>query len=94
MKPETGSNAVSGSSPRRNSSGESHVTGQSDPKKWFDLSNSNAPAAFDHATMDGAYTAHLKMWLLSLADWHLYSRPSLLSETVRLIQRRNAAACS
>ncbi|KAK2607991.1 hypothetical protein N8I77_006629 [Diaporthe amygdali] len=52
MKPETGSNAVSGSSPRRNSSGESHVTGQSDPKKWFDLSNSNAPAAFDHATMD------------------------------------------
>ncbi|KAI3401133.1 hypothetical protein diail_279 [Diaporthe ilicicola] len=52
MKPETGSNAVSGSSPRRNSSGESHDTGQSDPKRWFDRSNRNAPAAFDHATMD------------------------------------------
>ncbi|KAG8162099.1 hypothetical protein KVR01_007864 [Diaporthe batatas] len=52
MRPETGSNAVSGSSPRRNSSGESHDTGQSDPKRWFDLSNKNAPAAFDHATMD------------------------------------------
>ncbi|KAG5949617.1 hypothetical protein E4U53_005820 [Claviceps sorghi] len=40
------------SSPRRNSSGDSHETGQSDPKKWFDQSNENPTATFDHATMD------------------------------------------
>ncbi|ROW07388.1 hypothetical protein VMCG_03870 [Cytospora schulzeri] len=52
MKPPTGSNVSPGSPPRRDSSGESHITGQSDPKNWFDRSNQNAPAAFDHATMD------------------------------------------
>ncbi|KAI0143650.1 frequency clock protein [Xylariaceae sp. FL1272] len=31
-------------SPRRNSSGESNKTGRSDPKKWFDQSNTNAVA--------------------------------------------------
>ncbi|EFY91968.1 Frequency clock protein [Metarhizium acridum CQMa 102] len=40
------------SSPRRNSSGESHETGQSDPKKWFDLSNQNPTATFDNNAMD------------------------------------------
>ncbi|KAG5983578.1 hypothetical protein E4U55_007820 [Claviceps digitariae] len=40
------------SSPRRNSSGDSHETGQSDPKKWFDQSNENPTATFDHTTMD------------------------------------------
>ncbi|GAB0132091.1 hypothetical protein EsDP_00000539 [Epichloe bromicola] len=39
-------------STRRNSSGESHATGQSDPIKWFDQSNENPTATFDHATMD------------------------------------------
>ncbi|KAK2595547.1 hypothetical protein QQS21_006721 [Conoideocrella luteorostrata] len=39
-------------SPRRNSSGESHQTGQSDPKKWFDQSNENPIATFDNGTMD------------------------------------------
>lgn len=68
MRPETGSNAVSGSSPRRNSSGESHVTGQSDPKRWFDLSNKNAPAAFDHATMDGANSPSVESEALNQAD--------------------------
>lgn len=41
------------SSPRRNSSGESYDTGTSDPKRWFDRSNRNPPAAFDHTSMDG-----------------------------------------
>ncbi|GJN71462.1 hypothetical protein PLICBS_005527 [Purpureocillium lilacinum] len=40
------------SSPRRNSSGDSHETGQSDPKKWFDQSNENPTATFDNNTMD------------------------------------------
>ncbi|KAJ6441029.1 frequency clock protein-like protein [Purpureocillium lavendulum] len=40
------------SSPRRNSSGDSHETGQSDPKKWFDQSNENPSATFDNNTMD------------------------------------------
>ncbi|CAM1504036.1 Fc.00g016270.m01.CDS01 [Cosmosporella sp. VM-42] len=40
------------SSPRRNSSGESHDTGQSDPKKWFDRSNENPMATFDNGAMD------------------------------------------
>lgn len=37
------------SSPRRNSSGESHHTGQSDPKKWFDQSNENPIATYNGA---------------------------------------------
>ncbi|KAK3321564.1 frequency clock protein [Apodospora peruviana] len=40
------------SSPRRNSSGESHVTTHSDPKKWFDRSNRNATGNFDAGSMD------------------------------------------
>lgn len=39
------------STPRRNSSGESHVTGNSDPKTWFDQSNEN-PRTFDSHAMD------------------------------------------
>lgn len=38
-------------SPRRGSSGESHVTGQSEPKRWFDRSNHN-PATFEASSMD------------------------------------------
>lgn len=52
MRPEPASNADPGSSARRNSSGDSHVTGHSDPKNWFDLSNRNAPTAFDSTSMD------------------------------------------
>ncbi|KAF4983224.1 hypothetical protein FDECE_17350 [Fusarium decemcellulare] len=40
------------SPPRRNSSGDSHETGQSDPKKWFDHSNQNPTATFDNNVMD------------------------------------------
>ncbi|RMJ11715.1 hypothetical protein CDV36_008625 [Fusarium kuroshium] len=39
-------------SPRRNSSGDSHETGQSDPKTWFDHSNQNPTATFDNNIMD------------------------------------------
>ncbi|KAF4957720.1 hypothetical protein FGADI_2959 [Fusarium gaditjirri] len=39
-------------SPRRNSSGESHETGQSDPNTWFDQSNQNPTATFDSNVMD------------------------------------------
>ncbi|KAF6825517.1 frequency clock protein [Colletotrichum plurivorum] len=39
----------SSSSPRRHSSGESHNTGPSDPKKWFDQNNENPAAAFSNA---------------------------------------------
>ncbi|KAG6118565.1 hypothetical protein E4U14_006678 [Claviceps sp. LM454 group G7] len=40
------------SSPRRDSSGDSNETGQSDPNNWFDQSNENPTADFDNATMD------------------------------------------
>ncbi len=43
-------------SPRRNSSGDSHKTGQSDPKKWFDRSNENPTATFDSNVMEGMHT--------------------------------------
>ncbi|PFH61881.1 hypothetical protein XA68_16009 [Ophiocordyceps unilateralis] len=43
---------MASSSSRRNSSGDSHATGQSDPKKWFDLSNQNPTATFDNNVMD------------------------------------------
>ncbi|KAF4126158.1 Frequency clock protein [Geosmithia morbida] len=36
----------------RNSSGESHDTGQSDPTAWFDQSNKNPTATFDSHAMD------------------------------------------
>ncbi|KAJ4421134.1 hypothetical protein N0V82_003898 [Gnomoniopsis sp. IMI 355080] len=55
MRPEPVSNGDPGTSPRRNSSGESQLTGQSDPKKWFDRSNRNPPAAFDQGSMDDDY---------------------------------------
>ncbi|KAM4056558.1 frequency clock protein [Hirsutella rhossiliensis] len=48
--PANSSNVMS--SPRRNSSGESHETGHSDPKKWFDQSNQNPTAIFDNTIMD------------------------------------------
>ncbi|KAH7322803.1 frequency clock protein [Stachybotrys elegans] len=40
------------SSPRRNSSGDSHETGHSDPKRWFDQSNENPKATVDRPNMD------------------------------------------
>ncbi|KAF4449750.1 putative period clock protein FRQ [Fusarium austroafricanum] len=40
------------SSPRRNSSGDSHETGQSDPKTWFEQSNQNPTATFDSNVME------------------------------------------
>jgi hypothetical protein len=40
------------SSPRRNSSGDSHETTQSDPKQWFDRNNENATATFDNTLME------------------------------------------
>ncbi|KAF5965043.1 putative period clock protein FRQ [Fusarium bulbicola] len=39
-------------SPRRNSSGDSHETGQSDPNTWFDQSNQNPTATFDTNVME------------------------------------------
>ncbi|KAL7962126.1 frequency clock protein [Trichoderma compactum] len=39
-------------SPRRASAGESHETGQSDAKKWFNQSNQNPTATFDSNAMD------------------------------------------
>lgn len=53
MRPEPASNGDTATSPRRNSSGESQITGQSDPKNWFDRSNRNPPAVFDQGSMDG-----------------------------------------
>lgn len=50
--PANNSNSNTDSSPRRNSSGESHDTGRSDPKKWFDKSNQNPTATFDNNVMD------------------------------------------
>ncbi|KAF7541557.1 hypothetical protein G7Z17_g11926 [Cylindrodendrum hubeiense] len=38
--------------PRRISSSESHDTGPSDPKNWFDQSNENPTATFDNTAMD------------------------------------------
>ncbi|KAM0561758.1 hypothetical protein ACHAPJ_002927 [Fusarium lateritium] len=43
---------ASTSSPRRNSSGDSHETGQSDPNTWFDQSNQNPTATFDSNVME------------------------------------------
>ncbi|KAF4979846.1 hypothetical protein FZEAL_4012 [Fusarium zealandicum] len=40
------------SPPRRNSSGDSHATGQSDPNKWFEHSNQNPTATYDNNVMD------------------------------------------
>lgn len=51
------------SSPRRNSSGDSHETGQSDPKKWFDRSNQNPTATFDSNVMDGAFFSWPAGWV-------------------------------
>jgi len=39
-------------SPRRNSSGDSNETGQSDPNTWFDQSNQNPTATFDSNVME------------------------------------------
>ncbi|KAM0262475.1 hypothetical protein ACHAQJ_001729 [Trichoderma viride] len=50
--PPNQSNDEALSSPRRNSSGESHETGQSDAKKWFNQSNQNPTATFDSNAMD------------------------------------------
>ncbi|UZP42029.1 hypothetical protein NXS19_009845 [Fusarium pseudograminearum] len=39
-------------SPRRNSSGDSNETGQSDPNTWFDQSNQNPTATYDSNVME------------------------------------------
>jgi hypothetical protein len=44
--------ATTTSAPRRNSSGDSHQTGQSDPNIWFDQSNENPTATFDSNVME------------------------------------------
>ncbi|KAJ3454632.1 hypothetical protein MRS44_013232 [Fusarium solani] len=41
-----------GASPRRNSSSNSHGTGQSDPQKWFDHSNQNPTATIGNNPID------------------------------------------
>ena len=41
---------------RRNSSGDSHDTGNSDAKKWFDQSNRNPSATFGGQAMEGETT--------------------------------------
>lgn len=50
--PPNQSNGEHSSSPRRNSSGESNETGQSDANKWFDQSNQNPTATFHSNSMD------------------------------------------
>jgi hypothetical protein len=52
VSPGLASAQVPTSSPRRNSSGESHQTSNSDPKRWFDRSNRNPAATFDAGSMD------------------------------------------
>ncbi|KAM0192048.1 hypothetical protein ACHAPQ_002800 [Fusarium lateritium] len=44
--------ATTTSAPRRNSSGDSHETGHSDPNTWFDQSNQNPTATFDSNVME------------------------------------------
>ncbi|KAK3180129.1 hypothetical protein K4F52_008431 [Lecanicillium sp. MT-2017a] len=51
-QPNPSENGSAPESPRRNSSGDSYETGQSDPKKWFDRSNQNPTATFDTNAMD------------------------------------------
>lgn len=79
MRPEPVSNPDLGSSPRRNSSGDSHETGQSDPKNWFDRSNRNHPAAYDYASMDGMCISPSHLFcphLISFQSIHPFSRNS------------------
>lgn len=57
-QPNPSENGSAPESPRRNSSGDSHETGQSDPKKWFDRSNQNPTATFDTNAMDGQSSPH------------------------------------
>ncbi|KAG5974980.1 hypothetical protein E4U58_002235 [Claviceps cyperi] len=56
LKASSGSTPVKGSNisntPRRDSSGDSNETGQSDPNNWFNQSNENPTADFDNAAMD------------------------------------------
>jgi hypothetical protein len=42
-------------SPRRDSTGDSNETGQSDPNTWFDQSNQNPTATFDSNVMEGKW---------------------------------------
>lgn len=90
MRPEPGSKAGSGGPQRRTSSGESNYTGQSDPKNWFDRSNRNPPATFDHASMHGndllpGTDFDTFTWAAQLT---ISSRPTFLPEAIRFVQRR------
>ncbi|OAQ96003.1 hypothetical protein LLEC1_03853 [Akanthomyces lecanii] len=65
------------SSPRRNSSGDSQETGQSDPKKWFDRSNQNPTATFDSNVMDVDPPFFLKNSESSTEDRIGYKNPAI-----------------
>ncbi|KAH6983125.1 frequency clock protein [Ilyonectria sp. MPI-CAGE-AT-0026] len=54
--------------PRPNSSSESHDTGPSDPKNWFDQSNENPTATFDNTVMDGKHRIVSSILLNMMAD--------------------------
>lgn len=66
--PPNPSNGEHSPSPRRNSSGESNETGQSDANTWFNESNQNPTATFDSNSMDGTYP------VICLRAPHLSSR--------------------
>ncbi|KAH7155127.1 frequency clock protein [Dactylonectria estremocensis] len=51
-KPHDASPPIKPALSRRISSNESHETGQSDPKRWFDQSNENPTATFGNNAMD------------------------------------------
>jgi hypothetical protein len=73
-------------SPRRNSSGDSNETGQSDPNTWFDQSNQNPTATFDSNVMEGK-----QLKLQEGNKQHIDSidsRSSFLPKRIRLLKRR------
>lgn len=61
-------------SPRRDSSGESYDTSQSDPSRWFDQSNQNPTATFDNPTMDVDPPFFQKDTDSSVEEKYLHSR--------------------
>ncbi|KND89405.1 Frequency clock protein [Tolypocladium ophioglossoides CBS 100239] len=65
-------------SPRRNSTGDSHETGQSDPKNWFDQSNEHPTATFDNNAMDVDPPFFQRESDLSNEDrWYPYQRQAV-----------------
>lgn len=85
--PPNPSNGEHSSSPRRNSSGESNETGQSDANKWFDQSNQNPTATFHSNSMDGKYpVTSLKAPHCGSGRSCVRSRSTLLSKRIRFVQ--------